>query len=103
MLKVEFDDEFKKSLANEIKNQLVPVLLQEFEQNKLPHLLTRKEFMELAGIGESKCAELFHRQGFPVNRELGHPRVPTKLFFDWLHETTVNAAEVNLKYPFEAM
>src|SRR5690625_370750 len=103
MLKVEFDDEFKKSLANEIKNQLVPVLLQEFEQNQLPHLLTRKQFMELAGIGESKCAELFHRSDFPVNRELGHPRVPTKQFFEWIAATNQNAGEVNLRPPFRVI
>lgn len=103
MLKVEFSDEFKQSLANEIKNQLLPVLLQELKQEQLPLLLTRRQFMELAGIGESKCAELFHRPDFPVNRELGHPRVVTKDLFQWLHETNQNAREVNLRFPYEAI
>lgn len=103
MLKVEFSDEFKQSLANEIKNQLMPVLIQELEQKQLPPLLTRTEFMELVGISGTKCNELFHRPDFPVNRELGHPRVVTKDFFEWLHATNQNAGEVNLKYPYKAV
>lgn len=103
MLQVDFSDEFHQSLVNEIVKQLVPVLIQELKQEELPPLLTRKQFMELAGIGESKCNELFHRQDFPVNRELGHPRVPTDLFFKWLHATTQNAQEVNVKHPFEVV
>lgn len=59
--------------------------------------------MELAGIGESKCNELFHRRDFPVNREMGHPRVPTKLFLEWVYATSQNASEVNLKYPYEVV
>lgn len=103
MLNVEFSKEFTDSLANEVVQQLVPILLQELKQNELPHLMTRKEFMELAGIGDSKCNELFHRQDFPVNRELGHPKVPTKAFFEWLHATNQNASEVNMKFPYEAI
>lgn len=59
--------------------------------------------MELVGIGESKCNELFHRQDFPVNREMGYPRVPTKAFFEWVNATSQNAGEVNLKYPYRAI
>lgn len=103
MLNVEFSEQFTKTLANEVVEQLVPILIQELKQNELPHLMTRKEFMKLAGIGDSKCNELFHRQDFPVNRELGHPRVPTKLFFKWLNATTQNAEEVDLKFPYKAM
>lgn len=55
---------------------------------ELPNLMTRKEFMNFAGIGESKCAELFNRQDFPVNREFGHPRVPTALLFEWIYANT---------------
>ncbi|MBW8350737.1 DNA-binding protein [Bacillus sp. IITD106] len=57
-------------------------------QNELPPLLTRKQFMEVAGIGESKCAELFNRRDFPVMREFGHPRVPTELLFEWINRNT---------------
>lgn len=54
----------------------------------LPTLLTRKEFMSLVGIGETKCAELFNRRDFPVNREFGHPRVPKDLLFEWINANT---------------
>lgn len=103
MITVDFSKEFTQSLANEVVKQLVPILLQELEQNELPHLLTRKQFMELAGIGDTKCNELFHRSDFPVNRELGHPRVPTKKFFEWINATTQNAEEINLKHPFKVI
>lgn len=103
MLKVDFSKEFTQQIASEVVQQLVPILMQELEQEKLPPLLSRKEFMELAGIGESKCAELFHRSDFPVNRELGHPRVVTKDFFEWLHATNQNADDLNVKYPYEAV
>src|SRR5690625_7829504 len=93
MLNIEINEEFSKTLVNDVVEQLVPILLQELKQNELPHLLTRKQFMELVNIGESKCNELFHRRDFPVNRELGHPRVPTKEFFKWLSATNQNANE----------
>ncbi|CDQ41473.1 hypothetical protein [Virgibacillus salexigens] len=97
-----FSDEEVQSFVSEIKKQLVPVLLQELEQKQLPPLLTRKQFMEIVDIGPTKCNELFNREDFPVNRELGHPRVVTKLFFDWVNETT-NADEVGLKYPYKVI
>lgn len=100
MITATVSDDFKQSLVNEIVQQLVPVLLQELKQNELPHLMTRMQFMEVVGIGESKCNELFHRKDFPVNRELGHPRVETKAFFEWLNATNQNAGEINIKYPY---
>jgi|SRR5699024_1795101 len=103
LLKTEFSDEYYEKLVNETVKQLVPVLIQELKQNDLPHLMTRKEFMKLVGIGDSKCNELFHRQDFPVNRELGHPRVPTKAFFEWLNATNQNASEVNMKFPYKVV
>lgn len=95
MAQLSFSQDEIQNLVTEIKSQLIPVLIQELRQKQLPPLLTRKEFMDLVGIGESKCAELFHRSDFPVNRELGHPRVVTKDFFDWMAATNQNAAEVN--------
>ena len=103
MANLSFSQEEIHHLVIEIKNQLVPVLLQELEQKQLPPLLTRKEFMEMTGIGESKCAELFHRRDFPVNRELGYPRVPTKEFFEWIGRTTQNSQEVNMQYPYKVI
>lgn len=103
MASITFGEEEINDLVNKITEQLIPVLVQELKQNELPHLLTSKEFMELVNIGSSKCNELFHRKDFPVNRELGHPRVPTKEFFEWVNATMQNAEEVNLEYPFKAM
>lgn len=103
MATIIFDRDEINILVNEIKSQLVPVLIHELKQKELPPTLTRQEFMELVGIGDTKCNELFHRSDFPVNRELGHPRVNTKMFFEWLNATTQNAEEINLKYPFKVM
>lgn len=103
MLNVEFSEEFTDSLAKEVVEKLLPILIQQLKREELPPLMTRKQFMELVGIGESKCNELFHRQDFPVNRELGHPRVPTKAFFEWLSATNQNAREVNMKFPHQAI
>src|SRR5699024_3149990 len=101
MLNIEINEEFSKTLVNAVVERLVPILLQELKQNELPHLLTRKQFMELVDIGESKCNEPFHRRDFPVNRELGHPRVPTKEFFKWLSATKRNTTEINRNIPHE--
>lgn len=57
---------------------------------ELPPLLTRKQFMELTEISATKCNELFNRPDFPVIREFGHPRVPTKQLFEWIGENTQN-------------
>jgi|SRR5699024_994421 len=101
MLKVDFSDEFIDLIAEKVVQQLLPMILTELKQNEFPHLLSRKEFMELVGIGETKCNELFHRKDFPVNRELGNPKVPTKTFFEWLNATNQNANEVNMNCPFK--
>ncbi len=58
------------------------------KKHSVPELMTRKQFMEFANIGEAKCAELFRRRDFPVIREFGHPRVPTNLLFAWIAENT---------------
>ena len=57
-------------------------------KEQLPPLLTRKQFMELVDIGPTKCNELFHREDFPVIREFGHPRVPTKELLEWISHNT---------------
>lgn|SRR5690625_4499774 len=59
-------------------------------KEQLPPLLTRKQFMELVDIGATKCNELFNRADFPVIREFGHPRVPTKEFLEWVSANTQN-------------
>ncbi|WP_144559585.1 DNA-binding protein [Shouchella miscanthi] len=83
------------TIVGELKKELVPIIIKEIEaERSLPPLLTRKQFMELCDIGESKCAELFNRSDFPVLRELGYPRVPTNLFFEWVNKNTNNAQEI---------
>lgn len=98
-----FTEEEVQSFVNEIKRQLVPVLLQELQEKQLPPLMTRTQFMELADIGPTKCNELFNREDFPVTRELGHPKVYTKKFFEWLDHNTGNAEEVPLRHPYKVV
>lgn len=69
----------REAVADAVKGHLT---------NELPPVLTRKQFMEFLDIGESKTAELFNRPGFPVNREFGHPRIPTGLLMKWIDEHT---------------
>lgn len=86
-------DEF---LAKHMELKLEDMFRKAYEQGvedarkkyDLPQLMTRKQFMEFANIGEAKCAELFNRHDFPLTREFGHPRVPTPLLFDWIAENT---------------
>lgn len=54
----------------------------------LPPVLNKTQFMELLDIGANKAQELFNRPGFPVNREFGHPRIPTGLLLKWIDEHT---------------
>lgn len=99
-------DELKAKLLEE---ELKAMFRQAYEQGvndarmkyELPQLLTRKQFMEFANISEAKCAQLFNRQDFPVNREFGHPRVPTKLLFEWIDRNTdwVGANAPMMRYP----
>lgn len=96
-----FTDEEISAIASEVTKQLLPTLLNEFKQEQLPPLLTRQEFMKLADIGSTKCNELFNRADFPVNRELGHPRVLTKDFFKWVSKTNQNSHDINLQYPYK--
>jgi hypothetical protein len=54
----------------------------------LPPLLTKSQLMEVLGIGATKASELLNREDFPVTREFGHPRVPTRLLLIWIEEHT---------------
>lgn len=84
-----FSEEEKKALAKELAAELVPVLIEELRLiTQLPPVLSRKEFMDFVGVSETKCAELFKRKDFPVNREFGHPKVPTQLLMEWIHANT---------------
>jgi hypothetical protein len=89
MFKVEFDIEKLKSIidaavskAMEQYAPLPPI------SNQLPLLMTKKQLMELLDIGATKATELLNRTDFPVIREFGHPRVPTRLFLEWVESHT---------------
>lgn len=82
-----FTDEEIQAIAKEVTKQLLPILSDHFNKDSLPPLMTRKQFMEMTGIGGSKLNELFNREGFPVTRELGYPRVITEKFFEWINES----------------
>ncbi|WP_406944519.1 DNA-binding protein [Halobacillus sp. SY10] len=85
MLQVTLDADQLQQLINDAVDKAIK---RHALKDQLPLLLTRKEFMKLMQIGETKCAELFNRDDFPVNRELGHPRVPTSLLMDWIYSNT---------------
>ncbi|MFD1066647.1 hypothetical protein [Oceanobacillus locisalsi] len=82
-----FTDEEIQAIAKEVTKQLLPILTEHFNKDSLPPLMTRKQFMEFLNIGGTKCNELFNQDGFPVTRELGHPRVITEKFFEWINES----------------
>lgn len=90
------DISLKKLEAKLLEERLKAMFKQAYDQGiadarkkyELPPLLSRTQFMELVGIGPTKCNELFNRRDFPVNRELGHPKVPTHLLFKWIDENT---------------
>ncbi|OAK70053.1 hypothetical protein [Lederbergia galactosidilytica] len=103
-MQITFTQDELTALATEIKDQLIPVLVKEIKtRQELPPLLTRTEFMELVGISATKCAELFNRRDFPVNREFGHPRVPTDLLFEWINKNTDWIDENAPRYPYRAI
>lgn len=88
-------------MVNELKKELVEAVKEDLSNNReLPPLLNKKQFMELVGISNTKCAELFNRADFPVTREFGNPRVPTKMLFEWIYKNTQNAELIN--FPFRA-
>jgi len=91
-----FSKEEMSELINGLKVEIVSALREEIKAEKeLPPLLNRKQFMELTGISTTKCAELFKRSDFPVIRDFGNPKVPTKLLFDWIYSNSQNAHEIN--------
>lgn len=105
-MQITFSKDVIRELATEIKNQLAPMIIDEIRvQYEIPPLLTRKQFMELVGIGETKCAELFNREDFPVCREFGHPRVRTEKLFEWIDANTdwVKANAPDMHYPSRAV
>ena len=80
LLEEELKDMFRQAYEQGVRDARV--------KYELPLLMTRRQFMEFANISEAKCAQLFNRQDFPVNREFGHPRVPTQQLFDWIDRHT---------------
>ncbi|MBT2601444.1 MULTISPECIES: hypothetical protein [unclassified Oceanobacillus] len=85
---INFTEEEISMIAKEVSKQLLPEILKELKKEQtLPSLMTRKQFMEFAGISNTKCNELFNREDFPVTRELGHPKVKTDTFLKWLDDS----------------
>ncbi|WP_079708583.1 hypothetical protein [Paraliobacillus ryukyuensis] len=99
-----YSQEEVNMIVSELKKQLLPDLINQIERiNKLPPLLTRKQFMEVAGIKDKKCNELFNRADFyPLTRKLGHPRVDTEQLFKWINEDE-HRKEIDLDNPYLAM
>lgn len=85
MLKVDIDPELLQKVINEAVDKAIE---RHALKDSLPPLLTRNQLMDLLGIKSTKIAELFNRPDFPVIREFGHPRVPTKQLFEWIEHNT---------------
>ncbi|SEA52863.1 hypothetical protein SAMN05421743_105188 [Thalassobacillus cyri] len=85
MLQMQFDEQQLQKMINDAVDKAIE---RHALKDQLPPALTRREFMDLMQIGETKCAELFNREDFPVIREFGRPRVPTKLLLDWIYDNT---------------
>lgn len=89
MLKVEFDQETLDQLAVSVAEWVVPKIMEQFHHlNDWPPVLNRKQAMKYLDIKENKLNELSRRSDFPVNRELGYPKYPTRLLQIWIEENT---------------
>ncbi|WP_163538272.1 hypothetical protein [Gracilibacillus sp. YIM 98692] len=98
---IQFEQTEIQLMVSELKKQLIPEIRKELEMiDKLPPLMTRKQFMEVANIKDKKCNELFNRSDFPVTRELGHPRVVTAKLFEWLEKDIENRNMIDFPYPY---
>ena len=96
---ISFSEQEISTMITELTNQLIPEIRKQIELiDKLPPLLTRKQFMEVANIKDKKCNELFNRYDFPVTRELGHPREVTSKLFEWLDKDIENRAMIDIPY-----
>ncbi|MDZ5711618.1 helix-turn-helix domain-containing protein [Jeotgalibacillus haloalkalitolerans] len=85
MLKVELDLD---QLQAVIKDAIDQAMKEHAVKNELPPVLSKTQFQEFLGISHSKAVELMKRGDFPVFREAGHPRVPTKQLFEWIDLNT---------------
>lgn len=85
MLKVELDLD---QLQAVIKESIDQAFKERDMANQLPPVLSKTEFQEVLGISHSKAVELMKRGDFPVFREAGHPKVPTKQLFEWIDMNT---------------
>lgn len=75
-------------LQEVIKSAVNEALEKQMFVSGLPPVLTRQQLMDLLDIGSTKATELLNREDFPVTREFGHPRVPTRLLMMWIEEHT---------------
>lgn len=57
--------------------------------NQLPPLLTVEEVAKILRIGKVKAYEFVRTPGFPTIKIGRAVRIPTKLFFSWLHSNSV--------------
>ena len=65
----------------------------------LPPNMRRRQFMEEFDVNSTRASELFQRPDFPIIDELGHPRVNTKLLFEWMDAHTRQGAIHGLRDP----
>lgn len=88
MFQMTYDDDLINQLATKIADRAMEKITDKLSSvNNLPHLLTRKETMEVLRCGPTKMSELMSRDDFPVIDEFGK-KVPTSLLFKWIENNT---------------
>jgi hypothetical protein len=92
-----FDEEqFRKIIREEISKATSQ------QKDESLQLLDTSDLMSIFKVGRNKVSELWSRQDFPVNRELGHPRVAKHLLIKWI-DSHSEWVDENTDYLKEAM
>ena len=93
MIHVNFD---VNELRGIIREEVERAVREAVQVNDLPPLLSSVQLMEVLGIGRTKASELMNREGFPVIRDFGHPKVPTDLLFEWIRQNAGFESDIDV-------
>lgn len=104
MFQLQIDDKTVDSIAEKIAIKAFEKFSKKMEMHTdLPPLLSREQLKEFLGIKDNKASELLARKDFPVLREVGRPKIPTKQLLLWIDNNTewITENTPDMKFPYQ--
>ncbi|HLS07745.1 hypothetical protein [Lentibacillus sp.] len=89
MFQFQIDENTMDQIADNIATQAFEKFSKKIDgYMNLPVVLNREQLKEVLDIKNNKVSELLNREDFPVLRDTGRPKIPSKQLLVWIDQNT---------------